>query len=61
MWPHSAPERPNPDLLHPGETDDDNPDIAMAVWLTIDWDNPFYTMRAAKDVWLIYVFLLTII
>ena len=49
MWPFVAGTATNEEGLCPLESDADNPDMATAVWLGLDWDNPnaALTVRAS--------------
>ena len=50
LWPFGDVKGRTNDLLCPSGVDEDNPDQATAVWLTIDWDSPSERLRSSKDV-----------
>jgi hypothetical protein len=51
MWPFtSSSTEEHADFLVLEGTDEENPDLATSIWLTMDWDNPFLTSRSSKVV-----------
>jgi hypothetical protein len=51
MWPFTPlTTKSHADHLVLEGTNEENPDLATSIWMTMDWDNPFMKMRSSKVV-----------